>query len=415
MTYPIKVIVTIDFSTGATFGYPFILDDPDHGKLGTGTLADSANTTIDVSNQTISAALRGSYNLLQDQFEPGTATFRIVDPNGDFNPQNTASPYYGQLLPLRKIRCSAFYNGVNYYLFSGYIQSWLYSYPKNQDIGYVDIIAADGFRLMNMTNITTVTGAVAGETTGARVNKILDQISWPANMRSIDTGDSTVQADPAQLRSSLNAIKNVEFSEQGAFYINGEGNAYFIGRHNLQKKAGVTPTVFANNGTGIPYWQLQLANDDKLVINSASITRIGGTAQVASDAASIATYFPHSFSVNNLVVETDAEALNIARAYVATRKDTTIRIDAMILDLTTPNYDAGITAALSADNFSLFKIINESQGNVTLTKTLEVVSVAHDITPNTWKTTFTTSEPIIDAFILDSATFGVLDVSTLSY
>lgn len=415
MTYPIQVIVTIDFTSGAAFGYPFILDDPSHGKLGTGTLADSANTTVDVSDQTISANLRGSYNLIQDQFEPGTATFRIVDPNGDFNPQNTASPYYGQLLPLRKIRCSAFYNGSLYYLFSGYVQSWLYSYPKNQDIGYVDIIAADGFRLMNMTNVTTITGATAGETTGARIDKILDQISWPASMRNIDTGDSLVQADPGQLRPSLNAIKNVEFSEQGAFYINGEGNAQFISRSNLQKKAAATPTVFANNGTGIPYWQIQLANDDKLVINSASITRIGGTAQTASDATSIATYFPHSYTVNNLVIQTDADALNIARAYVATRKDTTIRIDAMILDLTTPNYDAGITAALASDNFSLFKIINEAQAGVTLTKTLEVVSIAHDITPTTWKTTFTTSEPIIDAFILNSDAFGVLNQSALTY
>ena len=115
------------------------------------------------------------------------------------------------------------------------------------------------------------------------------------------------------------------------------------------------------------------------------------------------------------MVETDAEALNIARAYVATRKDTSIRIDAMTLDLTTPNYSAGIVAALSADNFSLFKIINEAQGSVTLTKTLEVVSVAHDITPTTWKTTFTTSEPIIDAFILDNSVFGVLDQSVLAY
>ena len=113
MSYPIKVIVTIDFTTGAIFGYPFILDDPDHGKLGTGTLADSANTTVDVSNQTTSAALRGSYNLLQDQFEPGTATFRIVDPNGDFNPQNTASPYYGKLLDRKSTRLNSSHEWIS--------------------------------------------------------------------------------------------------------------------------------------------------------------------------------------------------------------------------------------------------------------------------------------------------------------
>lgn len=413
--YPIQVIVTIDFSSGATFGFPFILGDPDNGILGQNVLADATSQIVDVSNQTTSIALRGGYNLLQDQFEVGSGTFRIVDPNGDFNPQNTSSPYYGKLLPLRKIRAAAKYAGTTYYLFSGYIQSWLYSYPKNQDIGYVDVVASDGFRLLNMTNITTVAGSSAGQTTGQRINSILDQISWPSGMRSIDTGDSTVQADPNQLRSALNAIKNVEFTEQGAFYVNGEGNLQFIGRQNLIKKAGATPTVFANNGTGIPYWQLQLANDDKLVINTATITRIGGTTQTASDATSITTYFPHSYNVNNLVASTDADALDIARTYVATRKDTTIRIDAMTLDLTTPSYAAGILVALSANYFDVFKIINDAQGSVVLTKTLEMVGVAHDITPTSWKTTFTTSEPITDGFILNSSLYGVLDQSVITF
>jgi len=122
------------------------------------------------------------------------------------------------------------------------------------------------------------------------------------------------------------------------------------------------------------------------------------------------------------VVKSDTDAQNIANIYVATRATTTIRIDAMTLDLTTPNYSAGITAALSLDYFNTVKITNVGQttttgGDSTITKTLQIMGSAMEITPNTWKITYTTSEPIVGPFILDSTIYGLLDNtdSVLSY
>ena len=418
MSYPITPNLTVYFTDGATFGYGnFVLDDPFNGVLGTSTLANSAtgDLVVDVSSQTVKASLRAGYNLLQDQFQAGEATFRIVDPNGDWNPTNTASPYYGYLTPLRKIRFSATYDGTGYFLFSGYITAYNYSYPKDQEIGYVDLVCVDAFRLLNLAGITTVSGATAGQTAGTRIGKILDQVSFPASLRSIEAGSTTLQADPATLRTALAAIKNAEFSEQGAFYIDGEGNATFKSRATVQSAAGATPTVFAKDGSGIGYSNINPAFDDKLIINSATLTRVGGTAQTSTNSASIAKYFPHSVNYDNLVVQTDAQALDIAKSYVATRAETTLRIDAMTLDLTTPDYAAGILAALDFDYFSNVRVINVGQDGSTIDKTLQVVGIAHEITPNSWKTTFTLSEPLVDAFILDSPAYGIIGVSSFSY
>ena len=417
MTYPVTVITTFDFSNGATFGYPFIIGDPDHGKLGTGTLSDSASPdyVVDVSSQVGRISIKMGYNLLQDQFEAGQATIRIYDQTGDWNPDNPTSIYYGKLLPNRKVRVAGVYGSNSYWLFSGYTSAYNYTYPKDQELGYVDVQCTDAFRLFNLSNVTTVTGAVAGETTGQRIGRILDSISWPASMRSIDTGDTLVQADPGTTRTALQALKNVEFSEQGAFYINPEGNAVFISRSNLEKKAAGTETYFSNAGDGINYFNITTALDDKLVINQATITRVGGTAQSASDATSITTYFPHSLNQSGLVIQTDAEALNIAKAYVATRKDTTLRIDNLTLDLDTPDYSAGVTAALALDYFNVVKIKNVQQGTTYIQKTLEVVGVAHEITPFEWKSTFTTSEPIIDAFIIGNSNWGIIGQSVMTY
>ena len=416
MGYPFSVAVTMDFSSSPIFGYSFTVGDPLHGILGVNVLADAASNVVDISNQVTQIAIKGGYNLLTDQFEASTCNLRIYDPTGIWNPQNLSSPYAGQLIPNRKIRVSTTYNGVGHFLFSGYVSSYNYQYPKEQNVGYVDILATDAFRLFQLSALTTIASTPSGQTTGARINAVLDAISWPASMRSIDTGDSICQADPGTSRTALGVLKVVEATEQGAFYINGEGNAVFKSRSNVEKTNGAAPvTIFNNDGSAIGYFNLTFANDDKLVINQSTVTNVGGTAQSASDATSIAKYFPHTYNLPNMVGLTDADALNIARLYVATRKDTSIRIDNMTLDLTTPNYAAGVLAGLTLDYFNTVQITSNVQNGSAITKTLQIMGNAYDITPTNFKATFTTSAPIDTAFIIGSSLYGVIGVNAMTY
>ena len=114
-------------------------------------------------------------------------------------------------------------------------------------------------------------------------------------------------------------------------------------------------------------------------------------------------------------MQSDTEALNFANAYVASRKDTSIRIDALTLDLMTSNYSAGITAALDLDYFDPVTITNTTATGSTITKTLQVQGVSHDITPNTWVTTLATMEPIIDGFIIGNSQYGIMGTSVLAW
>lgn len=412
MTYPVQVGVTFDFSNGAQFGYPFILDDPKNGVIGTGTLGSTNDISqiIDISDQVLKIDISGGYSLIRDQFEASQATFVINDPTGAWNPTNTSSPYYPNLVPLRKIRAYGVYAGTTSYIFSGYVTGYEYTYPKDQETGFVTISATDGFRLLQMANISTVASATSGQDTGTRINKILDQIGWPTSLREIATGgtETICQADPATNRTALDAIKMVEFTEQGAFYMNGEGAAEFHSRAWLMAQSGKNPTFFSNDGTGIPYYQIKPALDDKLIINQAKIQTIGGTAQSAENTDSVAKYFPHSYTQQNIVALNDSDALNIAKNYVATRAETAIRIDAMTLDLSTPNYATGIEAALAGDYFQTFRIKNVGQDGTIIDRTLQVVGISHSITPSSWRTTFTTSEPIVGSFIIGSALYGVI-------
>jgi hypothetical protein len=414
MTLPAQLTVTLNFSSGATFGNSFTLNDPVNGKLGFGVLSDSSAPAlvIDVTDVTRSIQIKRGRNILRDTYEAGSATVRIYDQNGRFNPQNTSSDLFGQLTPLRKLRISASYLGTSYYLFSGYTTTYTYTYDQAEQVSYVDITAVDGFRLFNLANITTVTGQANGDDTGERIGKILDTVSFPNSMRTLDVGNSLCQADPATTRTALNAIINAEFSEQGAFYMDAEGQAIFKNRNTVVASAGGTPIEFNQTGD-IPYKNLAFAFDDKLIINQATITRIGGSPQFAEDAGSVATFFPHSVNYNDLVVQTDTDANNIARIYVSTRSDTTIRIDSMTVDL----LDTAVPTdtMLGIDYFQNVDISNIQPDGSTITKNLQVQGVAWDITPNRWLGTFTTLEPITDGFIIGNTTYGVLGDDILGY
>ena len=412
-----SVKAIINFSTGASFGSAFIIGS---GILGTNVLAGDNYVIVDVSNQLDSITTERGRNALADQFQSGNLTMRIVDQNGDFNPQNASGPYYGLLSPMRKVQISATYLGVTYPIFSGFITGYNTTTPKYVgDVVYTTITAVDGMRLLTNALVTTVTGAVAGEDTGTRIGRVLDQISWPTSMRSIATGQTTVQADPGSARSALAACQTLEITEYGAFYIDPNGIVTFKNRSYCTSSPAGTPIYFNDNGTNISYFNAYWILNDAQVVNQASITAIGLAAQVATNTASITKYFVHSYTQTDLLMQTTTDALNNALAYVASRAETTIRCDAITLDLYTANYDAGTVAALDLDYFDPVSITTTQPGTgattSSITKNLQVFGVKHQITTNSWKTTFTTLEPIIDGFVIGSSLYGVLGTNTLSY
>jgi hypothetical protein len=411
MTLPV-INAIINFSTGAGFASPMILDA---GILGVNVLADAAAVTVDVSNQVDSIKTTRGRSANADNFQTGSMSLRIIDQNGDFNPMNPASPYYNLLTPMRKVVISASYGATTYPIFAGYITTYETTTPRDVgEVVYTTIQAVDGFRLASNAQISTVASAVSGETSGSRINKILNTIGWPATQRDIDTGQTTVQADPGNARTALAALQTIESTEYGALYMDALGNFTFQDRELTSTSVAGTPVVFNDDGTGISYNNALWRLDDTLVFNKATVSRVGGTPQVAFNQDSIDKYFLHSYNEQNLMMETDAEALNNALAYCASRQETSIRCDAITLDLYTDNYDAGIVAALDLDYFDPVTVTTTQPGSSTLTKTLQVFGISHDIRPNSWKTTLTTLEPIIESFILGT-NYGILGTNTLSY
>ena len=413
MTIP-TINAFINFSTGPSFAQAMILDQ---GILDTNILADSTSVIVDVSDVVNSITTKRGRSPQTNQFQTGTLTLVIVDINGDFNPQNTAGPYYNLLTPMRKVQITATYGAITYPVFSGFITSYSTSIPRQGtgDIALTTIQAVDAFRLAQNAQIATVAGTSAGQLTGARINNLLDAISWPSSQRDVDAGLTTCQVDPGTARTALAAMQTVETTEFGALYVDASGSFVFQDRTVTASSVAGTPVIFSDDGAGIEYFNAVWVTNDLLVYNQANITATGLAVQTATNTASVDKYFLHSYNQQNLLMETTAEALNYAQSYVASNAETSVRCDSIELDLYTPNYNTGIIAALDLDYFDPVTITTKQPGTTTLTKTLQVFGKGMAITPNSWRVVMTTLEPIIDGFILDSTISAILDTSVLSY
>jgi len=424
--------VEIDFSSGPSFAYPFILDNLSYGILGTNILADAPLDLVDVTDQVRRVSTRRGRNRILANFEAGTATVVLNDPNSDFNPQNASSPYYGKLLPLRKIRIYATttYLGspVDVNIFSGYITSYDTSfYQGTNEDATVTLQCSDGFRLLAnvSTEIPPVPGCVAGQDSGSRVGSLLEFAEFPSSMWDLEEGNSTMMADPGGNRSVLQAIQTVEQSEFGAFFMARDGRARFLDRDTVAEFSDAIPRNYSDDTIlpidTYPYTSVDFAFDDQLVLNDVSITRYNdGTIpapvpQIVTDQPSIDTYFYKSGQRTDLLMQTDAEALSQAQMLVASRKDADLRIDSMALNLNSDIDETNTLINLSLDIYTLINITKSMPGGSSITRELFVQGVNHDIAPGKWNITVYTAEPIIQAFLLDSSTQGILDTNVLSY
>lgn len=214
-------------------------------------LGAPAGAFVELSAYTQQVSIRRGRTRVTDSFDAGSASVTIFDSNGIFSPDNNSSPLYiagvNYVKPLRQFRITATLNSVEYDLFNGYTNSYEYEYESGVRAGYVTITATDAFRLLNLVSIDSIATASTYEPSGTRIGKLLTQIGVPNGLQSIETGDSTLAADPVQTRSALSAIQQIESTELGAFFIKGDGVFTFKSRHTVQQLASgaiTSPLVF---------------------------------------------------------------------------------------------------------------------------------------------------------------------------
>lgn len=403
--------ITVEVGFPSTPALPvFVLDDPTKGQLNNSTYKlAGADTVIDITDTVTAVSTRRGRTRVLDKFEPGSCTITIRDLNGDWNPQNASSPYYPNVQVRRPVRVTASLNGVGYALFSGLVQSYKYDYEKSGKVATVTLEAADILSQFSQVNLTTIAGTSAGQLTGARIGNILDALggTLATTARQVDTGGTTLQADPATARTGMDAVQQVVDSEFGAFFVKADGTIRFASRSSVLSESQITQAVFNADGSSIQFLDVGFAFDDTLLTNDITVTPNGLAAQTASNTTSQTSFGKRSVSRTGFM-STTADALNQALFIVGLRGTPGLRVESLTLDTF-----SGADQAVQALTLDLLDAItvNHVHTGTPMTFPCAVQGVDHDITPGSWRTRLRLTEAF-NGFVLD---YSKLDSGVLAY
>jgi hypothetical protein len=412
-----KFRAEIDFSGGASFDPALVLDDPST-PLDFSVLGTAAADVVDITDFVTQCYIRRAFNRSSDSFIGGSARITFVDETGEFNPANISSSLYGKIKPMRKIRFTAEYLGLTYNLGSMYVQEWNYQSPTGFDPAYVTLACVDGFQLLNLTTITSVSGGTAGQTTAQRISSLLDAGEWPGGMRDISTtATTTVQADLGNSRSLLAACQEVEATDLGSFYMDQRGYAKFLSRTDIISASGGTATAFSDvPGSGdVTYQAVEFDISDYQMVNKVTVTPTGLTGQTASDTESIGDYFQHS-RLRSGIMQTEADALNQAKMIIASRKEqgVDLQLNSLTVDAFGEDDSSRVVAALNLDVFDPIEVTQTLPAGNVVTDSV-ITGLTYQITPKSFLVTFTCAQPFAVGFLLDSTVDGILDEDSLAY
>jgi hypothetical protein len=179
------------------------------------------------------------------------------------------------------------------------------------------------------------------EQTGARVNRVLTALGWPAGARQVDAGVSTVQAATQSLvtTTSLQMFQSCEATEGGAFFVDVSGRARFVNRDALLAGTVYTTSqaTFGDDtaAADIPFApNPTLGLDDIDLFNEASGQRSGGARQVWDDNTSIDTYGRSTWQpAGTLLGISDAEVLGRCQYIVYNHADPQPRLSSITVDM----------------------------------------------------------------------------------
>jgi hypothetical protein len=305
-------LVEIGFDQVIPGGNWFTLDDATKGKLDNTSYHLAGFAYYDITDYVTDIQVTRGKSDDIGSISSGELVVSLNNRTRAFDPTYTAGPFYGNILPKRLVRYSA--NGIQQY--QGVIDDWNLEYTPDGD-AVASFVCSDGFVYLN--NQTLNAGTATAQLSGARINAILDSefVKWPTTDRDIDAGATTLGANVvADNQNVLEYLQEVETSELGLFFISKDGKATFLDRTHTPITTDLV--VLADNGSGIPYQNLQISYGSESLVNEVVATSvITNTQTTVTDTDSQTEYGIFNATFDNLLLSTDAQVETFATTILA--------------------------------------------------------------------------------------------------
>jgi hypothetical protein len=172
------------------------------------------------------------------------------------------------------------YNSVTYDLFTGYIESWTPDFILKPILGPIMILECSDAQ-KNLSRYKLNNAGYAAELSGARVGHVLDSLGWPAADRSIDTGQSTMQATGALVNiGAMDHLYSLQASDRAVLHC-GNGYATFKDRLDRPTNHATSLATFGDNPGAASYlYRNGVLPGGHSPTNDVRLTRTGGTEQL---------------------------------------------------------------------------------------------------------------------------------------
>jgi hypothetical protein len=284
------------------------------------TFSEDISQFVEVARQPVTID-RGARRE-QQRVEAGEVSFDLRNNDARFTPLNPASPYYPNILPMRRIRFKAVWLGVTYVIFTAFIEEWPVSFvdPVNQ---IVRVRAVDGTTVLSWAGVS---GSFPAQTSGERVAAILAAADWPLVETDIDTGNVTVPEATLENASALEHIHKIEKAEGGRFFIDRFGKATFRRRPVAQ----IPSVTWANDGSGLPYGDdVVLKFGSELILNDIHFTREGGVEQIAESIDSQREFGKRSVADTDVQLNSDAQVAALGDEHLFRYAEPVLRLESL--------------------------------------------------------------------------------------
>jgi hypothetical protein len=402
-----KVYIAFDLtSSGQNF---FTLDDSTKGKLNS-VYVLGGDILTDVTNYVASVSVNRGKSRELDRYTTGNVVVNLHNDTRIFDPFNTASPYYGNIVPRKQLVIET--NGNR--IFSGYIDDWDFSYDISGK-SYATVSALDGFMLLAATELSTFT--TTSQLSSARIDAILSrpEVAWPIANRSIATGLTTLQADIVpQNTNALGYLQLVETTENGMLFMNRSGLVTFKNRVTTPTSSAIT---FADDSTSgaIQYTNIGVIYGSENLYNRISVQRLSGINQIADSTTSQALYGISAFSIEGVLLTSDTEALNLATYLVGLYNVPELRISEITVNLHDKT-GAQVAKLVSAEIGDTVKVrFTPNKVGAVIAQDAIIIGISQNIEIDQHQITFTLGRVAYFPFILDDEIFGLLNSGILAY
>ena len=382
----------------------FTLDDPVAGVIGSTEFVIGGLSFIDITNRVNTLALSRGKNRDLDRFNAGTLSVGLNNEDRAFDPLFASSPFAGNIVPRRDIRVLAPGGAVQYV---GKILDWNFSFTPNGRQS-ASLEAADGLTVLAQQELTA--GTATPELTGARINAVLSQpsVDWPLDQRLIDVGNSAL-GDDVFSGNALSYLQKVEQSEAGLLFLNKLGQVTFIDR--LTTPTVDNYTIFADDGTGIPFAPASLDYGTEQLYNRVVVTSPDFTATV--DGALSQTRYGISEVTVDTLLEDEPTVQGLANLLLSRFQEPQLRFQAIRVEM------ESLTSGQRADVFALeigdVAQVKLTPGNPPVGTKIErfgqIIGIAHDVEPGSHSVTFGLGSLQTSLFVIGDPEFGTIGES----